>query len=103
MFKKEAALTITKAANSNIVKNARQKRRKQYPDHKGFVTTINAKITENADHAINAGVFGQVGESASANPLLVAGSSGLFSSRKCWPIQCRCGPISYNKKEKCKT
>ena len=42
--------------------------------------TIDKKIPEHADHAIDAGVSGQVVRCASANPLLVAGGAGLFGA-----------------------
>ena len=41
---------------------------------------INKKIPEYAEHAISVGVLGQAAGSASANPLLVAGSAGLFGA-----------------------
>ena len=42
--------------------------------------TIDKKIPEHPDHAINAGVLGQVVGTASTNPMLVAGSAGLFGA-----------------------
>ena len=43
-----------------------------------MLRTIQKIIPEYADHAVYASVLGQVEGSASANPLLVAGSAGLF-------------------------
>ena len=54
--------------------------KEQYKDNKGLLRTIDKKIPEYADHAINAGVLGQVVGTAAANPLLVAGSAGLFGA-----------------------
>ena len=55
---------------------------KNYNDHKGLLRTIDNKIPKYANHASNAGVLGQVVSSASASPLLVAGSAhaGLFGA-----------------------
>ena len=50
--------------------------RKQYRDHQGLLRTIDKKIPEFSEYAINAGVLGQVVGTASAYPLLVAGSAG---------------------------
>ena len=77
---KKAASTFKKAANSKVVKQAGRTLRKQYQDHKGLLRTIDKKIPEYAEHAINAGVLGQVVGTASANPMLVAGSAGLFGA-----------------------
>ena len=79
---KKAASTFKKAANSKVVKEAGRIRtlRKQYQDHKGLLRTIDKKSPEYAEHAINAGVLGQVVGTASANPMLVAGSAGLFGA-----------------------
>ena len=77
---RKAATTLKKAANSKVVKNTERVLRKQYRDHKGLLRTIDKKIPEYAEHAINAGVLGQVVGTTSANPLLVAGSAGLFGA-----------------------
>ena len=75
---KKAASTLKKAANSKVMKKAGRTLRKQYQDHKVLLRTIDKKIPEYAEHAINAGVLGQVVGTASANPALVAGSAALF-------------------------
>ena len=62
------------------MKEAGQTLHKQYQDHKGLLRTIDKKIPEHPDHAINAGVLGQVVGTASTNPMLVAGSAGLFGA-----------------------
>ena len=77
---KKAATALKKTANSKVVKNAGRTLRKQYQDHKGLLRTIDKKIPEYAEHAINAGVLGQVVGTAAANPLVVASSAGLFGA-----------------------
>ena len=52
--------------------------RKQYQQRNGLLQTIYKKIPNK--HTIDAGVFGQMVGCASANPLLVAGTAGLFSA-----------------------
>ena len=76
---KKAASTFKKAANSKVVKQAGRTLRKQYQDHKGLLRTIDKKIPEYAEHAINAGVLGQVVGTASANPMLVAAHQGIHA------------------------
>ena len=77
---KKTATAVKKAYNSKLVKNVGQKIRKGYQDNKGLLRTIYKKISEYADHAVNAGVLGQVVGTASGNPLLVAGGAGLFGA-----------------------
>ena len=73
-------MTLKKAVNSKVIKNTGRVLQKQYRDHKGLLRTIDKKILEYAKHAINAGVLGQVVGTASVNPLLIAGSAGLFGA-----------------------
>ena len=54
--------------------------RKQYNNHEGLLRTIDKKISEYTNHAVNVGALGQVVGTASADPLLVAGSAGLFGA-----------------------